>query len=73
MKHLAFITEIKMPSVINEIMYNPFDGEPEWIEIKTNFTVQHAPYFFLKMDDIEIPFTQNFDYVIITDNQTKCR
>jgi hypothetical protein len=65
---VGFFSRNKFPVVINEIMYNPFDGEPEWLELIVNFPVHYAPFFYLCMDNLKIEVKQNYEYFLITNN-----
>ncbi|HPY96673.1 MAG TPA: lamin tail domain-containing protein [Candidatus Cloacimonadota bacterium] len=56
----------KLPWVINEIMYNPNSGEPEWIEIKTNdyFAEIDSLYLYDSNSFVRLPALAS-EYIII--------
>lgn len=65
----AFFNMSALPFVINEIMYAPATGLPEWIEIKQNFLVPELQHFYLiaEQDTLFLPFFQE-EYILITSN-----
>lgn len=61
----------KLPFVINEIMYNPNNAEPEWIEIKTNdyFPQIDSLYLYDSQSFVGFPMVDS-EYIIITSTRT---
>ncbi len=45
----SFYNDGSLPFVINEIMYNPSEDEPEWIEIHKNIQLAEEDSFFIKI------------------------
>lgn len=66
---ISFYNQNSLPFVINEIMYEPNEGEPEWLEIKFNQQMDNLQQLQLvvKEDSILIP-RYDFDYLIFTDS-----
>ena len=66
----GFYNDNSLPFVINEIMYNPQDNEPEWIEIKKNYQLS-------ELDTIKIVIGShilstnlpNCEYFLLTSSQ----
>jgi len=66
----SFYNSGSLPFVINEIMYNPDEDEPEWIEIINNFTIPDLTTIIIIIDEdtLEIPYyTEN--YYLITNSE----
>ncbi len=65
----SFYNNNALPFVVNEIMYNPNEEEPEWLELKINDFIFALEEFFLIVDEdtISIPFSEN-EYILITNS-----
>ena len=63
----SFYNSNALPFVINEIMYNPNEDEPEWLELKVNDFIPALEEIFLVVDEdsLLLPFSDN-EYFIIT-------
>ncbi|RLD56249.1 MAG: hypothetical protein DRJ01_15500, partial [Bacteroidetes bacterium] len=63
----TFYNDNSLPFVVNEIMYNPNEPEPEWLELKINEQIPHLNSIFIVVgnDTLKINFP-NKDYLIIT-------
>ena len=59
-----------LPFAVNEIMYNPENGEPEWIEIKKNYQLAELDSFRIDIGDniLSAKLPEN-DYFLITSSQ----
>ncbi len=65
----GFYNDNSLPFVINEIMYNPAEGEPEWLEICKNYQISELDSFYLKSgDDIYPLLMPDSEYFLITSN-----
>ncbi len=63
----SFYNNNALPFVINEIMYDPNEDEPEWLELKVNDFIPALEEIFLVVDEdtLLLPFSDN-EYFIIT-------
>jgi Lamin Tail Domain len=55
--------------VINEIMYHPVAGEPEWLELKRNSGYGSAESLLVIVDDDSCEIVAMGDYVLITGSE----
>ena len=64
-----FYNNNSLPFVINEIMYDPFTDEPEWLEIKINNYIPALEHIYavISDDSISIPMSDN-DFILLTDS-----
>ena len=67
---LWFYNNNSLPFVINEIMYDPFEDEPEWLEIKINDFIPDLEHIYVVIsnDTITIPMSNN-DYILLTNSE----
>ncbi len=65
----SFYNDNTLPFVINEIMYNPFDEEPEWIEIKSNQEIENLDYLQLVIDEdtLVVPYLKE-EYLVLVNS-----
>ncbi len=56
-----------VPTVINEIMFNPLINEPEWIELYSKIPQEHNVTIAISSDSLEVPIS-NEGFYIITSN-----
>ncbi len=63
----SFYNNNALPFVVNEIMYAPNEGEPEWLELKINYFIFALEEFSLIVDEdtLSIPFSEN-EYIVVT-------
>ncbi|MCF7868826.1 MAG: lamin tail domain-containing protein, partial [Candidatus Cloacimonetes bacterium] len=63
----SFFNRSALPFVINEIMYDPSDDLPEWLEIKQNFPVPDLEEFYLVVDEdtLCLPFFDE-EFALVT-------
>lgn len=66
---VSFYNSNSLPFVINEIMYDPLDDEPEWIELTNNFSVTYLNEIvvIINNDTLQVPFC-NEDYYLLTNS-----
>lgn len=65
-----FYNDNALPFVINEIMYNPFAEEPEWIELKFNQINDNLEDLILVVDQDTLQFSNlKQEYLIITGSE----
>ena len=66
----SFYNSGSLPFVINEIMYDPDEDEPEWIEIINNFTIPDLITIIIVIDEdtLEIPYCME-NYYLITNSE----
>jgi len=66
---VSFYNSNSLPFVVNEIMYDPPDDEPEWIELTNNFPVSDLNniVIIINNDTLQIPYC-NEDYYLITNS-----
>ena len=66
----SFYNSSSLPFVINEIMYDPDEDEPEWIEIINNFAIPDLTKIILVIDEdtLEIPYYVE-NYYLITNSE----
>lgn len=66
----SFYNSNALPYVINEIMYDPLDDEPEWIELTNNFQVSNLNNIvvIVEEDTLEIPYCDESYYLITSSN-----
>jgi len=65
-----FFNNYSLPFVVNEIMYRPFDEQPEWIELKINDYILHLNNILIVVDEdtLQIPFSDS-NYILITGSE----
>ena len=65
----SFYNDNSLPFVVNEIMYNPFDEEPEWIEIKNNQKSENLEYLKLVLgtDTLFVSYLSE-DYLVLVNS-----
>ncbi|NQV18043.1 MAG: lamin tail domain-containing protein [Armatimonadetes bacterium] len=65
----SFYNNNALPFVVNEIMYNPNEEEPEWLELKINYFIFALEEFFLIVDEdtLSLPFSDN-EYILVTNS-----
>ncbi|MBC8385039.1 MAG: lamin tail domain-containing protein [Candidatus Cloacimonetes bacterium] len=66
----SFYNNNFLPFVINEIMYDPDNNEPEWIELKINSFIPNLKNIiaYIGVDSIKIDF-QDGEYVLLTGSE----
>ena len=64
--NFSFYNSSSLPFVINEIMYDPNEDEPEWIEIINNFQIPNLSEIILVIDEdtLEIPYCDENYYLV---------
>ncbi|HPR17220.1 MAG TPA: lamin tail domain-containing protein [Candidatus Cloacimonadota bacterium] len=67
---ISFFNRDALPFVINEIMYDPPEEQPEWLELKKNLSLPDMTAFYLIVDEdtLLLPFREN-EFVLITANE----
>lgn len=67
----SFYNSHALPFVINEIMYDPNEDEPEWVEITNNFIIPNLTELLLVVDEdtLTIPYCDE-NYYIITNSES---
>jgi len=66
----SFYNNHSLPFVINEIMYNPFENEPEWIEIKINNYIPALDRFFVfSNNDSVMVENVNSEYILLVHSE----
>jgi len=68
--NFSFYNSSSLPFVINEIMYDPNEHEPEWIEIINNFQIPNLSEIILVIDEdtLEIPYCDENYYLVTGTN-----
>ena len=66
----SFYNNNSLPFVVNEIMYNPSENEPEWLEIKINKFIPHLTLFYVfTNNDSVIVENTNSEYILLVHSE----